>query len=94
MTGRAVVVWTTLAVVLMGVVLPAVMKVLPPVSHPRRMFRVDASKVLCWVDALFLPPGTSDAVRIPANVATTALWGLLVGVLIVRLRSNARPPKE
>ena len=94
MTGRAVVMWMMLACVLVGVVLPAVMPALPPESRPRRMFRVDASKVLCWVDALFLPPGTSDAVRIPANVATSALWGLLVGLALVRLHSKASPPKE
>jgi len=93
-SGRRFVLKTVVAFVVVGMVLPAMLPVLPPDQRPPRMIRIDMSKVLFWIDTLVLPAGTSDAIRIPANLATTALWGLVVGLVLCRFRSKGNDHEE
>ena len=65
---------------LLGMILPATLRgeegTRIPVNTPGRRF----CQVLLWVDVLVVPSSAPDAVRLPVNVATCALWGLAFGV--------------
>jgi hypothetical protein len=46
--------------------------------------------LLFWLDTFLLPSNSSDWVRIPANVVTSALWGVVLGgaVCLLALRPD------
>jgi hypothetical protein len=67
-------------ITLVGCILPALLPGRDGGDPPPGGAADTVLAVLFWLDAFLLPPGTPDAVRLPANIFTCALWGAAIGV--------------
>jgi len=64
-----------------GAFLPALMPATSGSQSPPRSLLLSTIDVFFCVDTYLLPAGTSDAIRIPVNTATSLLWGVVIWCL-------------
>jgi hypothetical protein len=81
---------STVVFVLVGCFLPATLPGQGGGEPPPQTVVYDVCTVLFWADTLFLTPTVSDWVRLPVNLLTSALWGLLAGAALCGLVCRPR----
>ena len=88
--GHKVVLSAVVVFVLLGVFLPAALPAtMGGQAEPNTPVRV-ICRVLFWIDTIFLPRGTWDGVRIPVNLLTCVVWGLVVGLSVEKAIGQGR----